>query len=189
MTTPEGPSIENIGYPSKKPRLKPWLCGERHRPTQQECAPSGPLLRLLPDLDGFLRIVNVVDGRQFLELGQRAQGRGIGLTRAATAGRQEQSGRRYSGEGDQLNELLHRKCGNAGAGRESQGRLPVSQGKNQARGHKSVAPGFDLKWDYFPGTTTFGGATGAGALWFEAQEASASPTKAAKTATILVSFI
>ena len=134
-----------------------------------------------------LHLLAVVDGGQFLELGQRAQGRGLGLTRAATAGGQGQGGHRYSGEGDQLNELLHRKCVNAG--RESQGRLPASQGKTQARGHKSVTPGLRLKHAYFPGTTTFGGAVGAGALRFDAQDASAKPVKAARTATILESFM
>ena len=46
-----------------------------------------------------------------------------------------------------------------------------------------------LKHAYFPGTTTFGGAMGAGALWFDAQDASANPVRATRTAMILESFI
>ena len=155
------------------------LPGTRRRPQQGRIPLAAASLHLLP----------VVDGGQFLELGQRAQGRSLGLTRATTARGQDQSGRCYSGKGNQLNELVHRKCVNAGAGRKSQGRLLSPQGKNQARGHKSVAPGFPLKCAYFPGTTTFGGATGTGAGWFDAQDASANPAKAARTATILVNFM
>lgn len=68
--------------------------------------------------------VAVVDGGQFLELGKRAQGRGLGLTRAATAGRQGQGGQCYSGGGDQLNELLHRRYVMLGLGGNLRGGSP-----------------------------------------------------------------
>ena len=56
-----------------------------------------------------IRLLAVVNRRQFLELGQRTQGRGLRLSRAATAGCKGQGSSSYSGKGHEFDQLLHRR--------------------------------------------------------------------------------
>ena len=129
MAIPEGSAVVGNTGPSKSHGRNRGLAGAVRTTPRGGALPDAPW-----------PLLAVVDGRQFLELRQRAQRRGLCFTGTASTGSQSDGGHCYSGEGGQLNELLHRKCVLMGSAEHSGEGTPITRQKSSPR------PQFSQRW-------------------------------------------